>query len=188
MNIENTTKSKKRLVVKIIMPVLLVCVVIGIWAVKNNKNDTDLVGTDKSGTMVAGNPDFGLHVTEKIDLEKLKSYGIPIIIDFGADSCIPCKEMAPVLKELNAELQGKAIIRFVDVWKYQSFADGYPISLIPTQIFIDVNGKPYKPKDPESKQMRIFSSKDTGEHIYTTHEGGMTKEQLLSVLKEMGLK
>ncbi|OLN32939.1 Thioredoxin [Desulfosporosinus metallidurans] len=39
------------------------------------------------------------------------------MIDFGADSCVPCKEMAPVLKKLNTEMQGKAIVKFVDVWK-----------------------------------------------------------------------
>lgn len=178
MSKENT--SKKGLLVKIIIPVLIVCVVIGIWAVKNNKKDT--------GAIVGDNSDFALHVTEKIDLEKLKSYGLPIVIDFGADSCIPCKEMAPVLKELNAELQGKAIVRFVDVWKYPKLADDYPVNLIPTQIFIDASGKPYKPKDPEAMQMAQYSSKDTGEHVFTAHEGGLTKEQLLSALKEMGLK
>jgi thioredoxin 1 len=61
--------------------------------------------------------DFSLFVTEPIDFDRLTSYGIPIMIDFGADSCVPCKEMSPVLKKLNAELQGKAIIRFIDVWK-----------------------------------------------------------------------
>jgi len=180
MSDEDARKSKKGMAVKIIIPILLVCVIVGIWAVKNNKKDTDAVGSD--------NADFALHVTEKVDIEKLKSYGIPIIIDFGADSCIPCKEMAPVLKELNAELQGKAIIRFVDVWKYQDFAEGYPISVIPTQIFIDASGKPYTPKDAEASQMKIYSSKDTGEHVFTAHEGGITKEQLLSELKKMGLK
>jgi len=173
-------KSRKGMAVKIIIPMLLVCVIVGIWAVKNNKKDTAAVGSD--------NADFALHVTEKVDIKKLKSYGIPIIIDFGADSCIPCKEMAPVLKELNAELQGKAIIRFVDVWKYRDFAEGYPISVIPTQIFIEASGKPYIPKDAEANKMKLYSSKDTGEHILTAHEGGMTKEQLLEVLKEMGLK
>ncbi len=49
--------------------------------------------------------------------------GFPIIIDFGADSCIPCKEMAPVLKKLNEEWQGKVIVKFVDVWKYPDAAD-----------------------------------------------------------------
>ncbi|NLD49071.1 MAG: thioredoxin family protein [Clostridiaceae bacterium] len=180
MSGENTLEAKKGIVVKIIIPILLVCIIGGIWIIKNNKKDTASVDSD--------NPDFSLHVTEKIQLDKLKSYGLPIIIDFGADSCIPCKEMAPVLKELNTELQGKAIIKFVDVWKYQELALGYPISVIPTQIFIDANGNPYKPKGPESKQFKLYSTKDKGEHVFTAHEGGMTKDQLLSALKEMGMK
>jgi len=180
MSEDDTKKSNKGMAVKIIIPILLICVIAGIWVVKNFRKDTVALGVN--------NADFALHVTEKIDLEKLKSYGLPIIIDFGADSCIPCKEMAPVLQELNTELQGKAIIRFVDVWKYQELAQGYPINLIPTQIYIDANGKPYSPKDPEAMQMKLYSLKDTKEHVFTAHEGGMTKEQILSVLKEMGLK
>lgn len=180
MRDENLTTSKKSIAIKIIIPVLLVCIVFGIWAVKNSKKDID--------TVVGENKDFELHVTDKIDIKKLKSYGIPIIIDFGADSCIPCKEMAPVLKELNEELQGKAIIKFVDVWKYQALAEGYPVSLIPTQIFIDANGNPYNPDDTTAMQVNRYLSRDTNEHIFTAHEGGATKDQLLSVLKEMGLK
>ena len=81
------------------------------------------------------------------------------MIDFGADSCIPCKEMAPVLKELNEELRGKVIIKFVDVWKYQSLAEGYPISVIPTQVFFDKDGKPYTPKDPEAHKCKCILQK-----------------------------
>ncbi len=180
MSDEITVKSIRGLAIKIVIPILLVCIIAGIWVIKNNKNEADSV--------VADNVDFTLHVTEEIDLEKLKTYGLPIIIDFGADSCIPCKEMAPILIELNSELQGKAIIRFVDVWKYQELAAGYPISVIPTQIFIDANGKPFNPTDPESMQMKRYSLKDTGEHVFTAHEGGMTKEQLLNALTEMGMK
>jgi len=180
MNKGNSMKSQKGLVLKIIVPVLILSVLAGIWLVKNNRKDTGAAGSD--------NPDFALHVTQKLDLERLKSYGIPIVIDFGSDSCIPCKQMAPVLEELNKELQGKAIIKFVDVWKYQDLAEGYPINVIPTQILIDANGKPYKPSDPEAIQMIMYSKKDTGEHVFTAHEGGITKERLLSALKEMGLK
>ncbi|RCX17898.1 thioredoxin 1 [Anaerobacterium chartisolvens] len=181
MNDKNDSKSKKGMAVKIIIPVIILSVLVGMWIVKNTKKESiGPAGTDS--------PDFALHVTEEIDLEKLKSYGIPIVIDFGADSCIPCKEMAPVLKELNNELQGKAIVKFVDVWKYQQLAEGYPVSVIPTQIFIDADGNPYKPEDPEAKQMKMYSSRDNGEHVFTAHEGGMTKEQILDALKEMGLK
>ncbi len=188
MNDENTVKSKKGIVLKIIIPILIICAIAAIWIVKDKKNEVSLEGADKSGKVVTDNSDFELHVTEQIDLEKLKSYGLPIVIDFGADSCIPCKEMAPVLKELNAELRGKAIIKFVDVWKYQQLAQDYPISLIPTQIFIDKEGNPYKPKDPQALQMKMYSSRDNGEHIFTAHEGGMKKDQILSALKEMGLE
>ena len=169
----------KNRVIKIIIPILILAVIGGIWFLKN---------TGKSPATTDINADFALNVTEKLDLEQLKSYGLPIIIDFGADSCIPCKQMAPVLKELNEELQGKAIIKFVDVWKYQSLAQDYPISVIPTQVLIDSEGNPYTPKDANAIQLNMYSSKDTNKHIFTTHEGGITKEQLLNILKEMGLK
>lgn len=164
---------------KVIIIAIIAIIIAGIWLVKNNQ------GKDEISDNV--NPDFALNVTETLELEKLKSYGIPIVIDFGADSCIPCKEMAPVLEELNAELQGKAIIKFVDVWKYQELAEGYPISVIPTQIFIDSEGKAFVPEDPEKMQIKMYSLKDTGEHVFTTHEGGLTKEDLKKILKEMGV-
>lgn len=174
----NNTKqiAKRNLLLKIGIPILLIAIIASIWAIKNSQaKDND-------------NSDFALKVTEKLDLEKLKSYGVPIIIDFGSDSCIPCKEMAPVLEELNKELRGKVIVKFVDVWKYQSFADGYPISVIPTQILIDANGNPYSPKDAAAMQLKLYTTKDTGAHVFTAHEGGITKEQLLTMLKEMGMK
>jgi thioredoxin 1 len=118
----------------------------------------------------------------------LKSYDVPIIIEFGSDSCIPCKQMAPIIDELNKELQGKVIIKFVDVWKNPSFATGYPLSVIPTQVFIDSKGNAYNPADKNTLQLQYYSAKDTGTTSFTTHEGTITKEQLLSILKEMGMK
>lgn len=176
------TSAAKSVLLKVLVPILIVAVVGGIWFFKNDDE------IPPAATTTDANPDFALHVTEPLDLEKLKSYGLPIMIDFGADSCIPCKEMAPVLAKLNKELQGKAIIRFVDVWKYQELAAGYPISLIPTQVFFDKEGKPYSPKDPQALQMNMYSLKDTNEHVFTTHEGGLTEEMILAVLREMGLE
>ena len=173
---DNNFRSKT---VKVIFLIIIGIIIFGLWAVKNNQSKEELVLDD--------NPDFALHVIEQIDLEKLKSYGIPIVIDFGADSCIPCKEMAPVLKELNEELRGKAIIKFVDVWKYQAIGEGYPLSVIPTQVFIDADGNAFVPKDPVEMKLKLFSLKDTGEHVFTTHEGGMTRVDLLNVLDEMGV-
>lgn len=63
------------------------------------------------------------------------------MVDFGADSCIPCKMMAPIIKKLESEYKGKAAIVFVDVWKDPDQAKNYGIRVIPTQIFFDKSGK-----------------------------------------------
>jgi len=133
------------------------------------------------------NSDFSL-AASKIDLEKLKSFSLPIIIDFGADECIPCKEMAPVLKKLNQEWQGKVIVKFVDVWKYPDAVADFPVQMIPTQFFFDAQGKPFVPADPEGMQMQMYVMRETEEHVYTAHVGGMTEEQIRAVFEEMGIK
>lgn len=180
MDQENSKKATNNKLIKILVPVLIVCIIAGIWFAKNLLN--------KPEANAADNPDFSLHVTESLDLEKLKSYDLPILIEFGSDSCDPCQEMAPIIEALNAELQGKAIVRYADVWKYPDLAEGFPLSVIPTQLFIDAEGNPYNPADPEALSMNLYASKSTNEHVFTTHEGTLTKDQLLTILNEMGMQ
>ncbi len=186
---ENRPKSKRDLAMKITIPIAVILVLVGIWIFKNALPGEPVISSGNTSGIQNNNPDFELPVTEKINLEKLKSYGLPILIDFGADSCIPCKEMAPVLKKLNEELRGKAIIRFVDVWKYQSLSDGYPISVIPTQVLYDSAGNPYTPKGSNGNLFKMYSLKeDTNKHVFTAHEGGMTETMIRAALVEMGMK
>lgn len=168
--------DKKKLV-KIIVPVCIVLIIAGIWIFKNTNSDAPPI-TD--------NKDFTLEATN-IDLEVLTSYELPIIIDFGADSCIPCKEMAPVLKALNAEMQGAAIIKFVDVWKNEDAANNFPIQVIPTQIFINADGTPYVPSADIKIEFTMYSAKDTNEHVFTVHQGGLTEDQMRRILTDMGV-
>lgn len=192
---EQKKASYNKLWIKILVPAVIICAIIGIYFIKNHDDLQEPVQYPKvieegvaadSTEVIADNTDFDLHVTDVLDIEKLKSYGLPIIIDFGADSCIPCKEMAPVLVKLNDELKGKVIVKFVDVWKYKELSEGYPIRVIPTQVFFDKDGNPYMPSDPQAMQMQMYEHKDTKEHVFTTHEGGMTAEMILAVLKDMG--
>lgn len=169
--------KKPESVFKIIVPIFIIIVIVGIFILKSNQ---DKPMADTTG-------DFALEATE-IDLEQLKSYGLPIVIDFGADSCVPCKEMAPVLKKLNTEMQGKVIVKFVDVWKNENSAADFPVQLIPTQFFFDKDGNPFVPQDAEAMQMMLYTSRDTNKHVYTTHQGGLTETQLRAVLKEMGVE
>ncbi|MCX6552213.1 MAG: thioredoxin family protein [Acidobacteria bacterium] len=67
--------------------------------------------------------------------------GIPRLVDLGADKCIPCKAMAPILVELRAEYAGRLQVDFIDVWKDPRAGDPYNIYAIPTQIFFGADGK-----------------------------------------------
>ncbi|RPI41049.1 MAG: thioredoxin [Hyphomicrobiaceae bacterium] len=65
---------------------------------------------------------------------------LPKLLDLGADKCIPCKMMAPVLEELRAEYAGRMNVEFVDVWKRPEAGRQYGVEMIPTQIFFDADG------------------------------------------------
>jgi thioredoxin 1 len=66
---------------------------------------------------------------------------LPRVVDLGADKCIPCKKLAPILAELKKEYEGRVIVEFIDVWKDPKAGDPYKINAIPTQVFFDRDGK-----------------------------------------------
>lgn len=165
---------------RIVLPLVILAVLGGIWFFKNKPKDM----TEQAKPPV--NADFALHA-KSIDLEKLKSYGLPIMIDFGADSCPPCREMAPILREVNAEYQGRVIVVYGDVGRYPKLAESFPLEVIPTQFFFTKDGKPYAPQNPQKLRMQQFLSKDMGEHVLTAHQGYLGKKQMLEVFAEMGV-
>ena len=177
---DNKKTDKKKLFVKILVPVLIAAALTIIWVVKTHPTPTPI--DEQTGNIA----DFVLEATS-IDLDALKEYNLPIIIDFGADSCIPCKEMAPVLKTLNVDMQGKAKIKFVDVWKNGDAANDFPIQVIPTQVLINADGTPYVPSNDIEIKFDMYSSKDTGEHVFTVHQGGLTEDQMRAILADMGV-
>ena len=67
--------------------------------------------------------------------------GMVTMLDLGADSCIPCKMMAPILAKMEKKYDGKAAIIFIDVWKHREQAKRFGIRAIPTQIFFNKEGK-----------------------------------------------
>lgn len=65
---------------------------------------------------------------------------LPRLVDLGADKCVPCKMMAPILDELQQSLAGQLEVEFIDVWKERERATEFSVRMIPTQIFYDPDG------------------------------------------------
>ena len=60
----------------------------------------------------------------------------PVVLDFWATWCGPCKKIAPLIEELAAEYEGKAIIGKVNVEDEDDLATQFGIRNIPTVLFI----------------------------------------------------
>lgn len=90
--------------------------------------------------------------------------GVVTMVDLGANECIPCKMMVPVMEKVEKKYQGKAAIVFIDVWKNKEPAQRFGIRAIPTQIFFDKNGR------------------ETHRHV-----GFMSEEEIDQVFKNMGV-
>ena len=104
--------------------------------------------------------------TEIVQTQPLtNTKNLPKLIDLGADKCIPCKMMAPIIEELKQDYSETFNVEFIDVWKNPDKAKEYGISIIPTQIFFDAAGK------------ELFR-----------HEGFFSKEDILAKWKEFGVE
>jgi len=89
---------------------------------------------------------------------------LPRLVDLGADKCIPCKMMAPILDELKKAHAGRFDVEFIDVWKNPGAARAYGVDVIPTQVFFDAEGR---------ERFR--------------HQGFYAKEDILAKWKELGV-
>jgi len=75
------------------------------------------------------------------ELNKALLGGKPVLVDFGSNKCIPCRQLRPILKEVAQELSGKAHVLIIDIFQYQGLARQHRINLIPTLVFFDAQGK-----------------------------------------------
>ena len=184
-------KVGKSKLFKIVLSVCIVLVVAGIWIYKNYGNiaGKQAVPSENGGEVIEPSTeedDFALNA-DSLDLEKLSSYGLPIIIDFGAGWCGPCREFAPILEAMHEEMLGKAIIKYVDTDEHSEIASEFPIQVIPTQVFINSDGTPYVPSENIDVEFSSYTYKDSNELAFTVHLGGLTAEQLRAILIDMGV-
>ena len=96
------------------------------------------IGTKQSPilTRTVSPPDLA-----SIPLERSLKNGKPTLAEFGWKTCIPCKEMKPILEGLAIEYEGKLNVVIVEVYDHMDLTRQYQIMAIPTQIFFDNSGR-----------------------------------------------
>ncbi len=85
-----------------------------------------------AGVVVAGLDSFRAEVLES---------ELPVVVDFGAPWCAPCRAIAPVLVELAREFAGRVKVVTVDTDENQDLARAYQITSIPTLHFFRPRGE-----------------------------------------------
>lgn len=91
--------------------------------------------------------------------------GVPRLVDLGADRCVPCKAMAPILDQLRSDYAGRLEVVFIDVWKRPDAARANGVRMIPTQIFYGADGREL-----------------------ARHEGFIDREQILARWRALGVE
>jgi thioredoxin 1 len=91
--------------------------------------------------------------------------GKPTLAEFGSNTCIPCKQMKPILEKLAVEYKNKLNVVIVEVYEQTALASQYKIMVIPTQVVFDSSGKEV-----------------------TRHTGLWPREDILTQLKKMGIE
>lgn len=91
--------------------------------------------------------------------------GLPRLLELGGEKCIPCRQMAPILEEVGKTYAGRLVVEKLDVQKDPALGRRWKVRLIPTQVFLDSQGKEV-----------------------ARHEGFLEREALMAQLSMMGVK
>ena len=92
-----------------------------------------------------------VHFTEANFEAEVMNSKVPVVVDFFADWCGPCRSLSPIVEELARDYAGRIKIGKVDVDQNQAIAERFGITAIPTLIFFKTGQKTEKVMGLESK-------------------------------------
>ncbi len=105
------------------------------------------ISLENKRTPICGNckqplsfPDSPLTITDANFSESVEKSSLPVLLDFWAAWCPPCKMIAPIIDTLAKELAGKVVVGKLDVDKNQLVAARFRVQSIPTLIIFQ-NGR-----------------------------------------------
>jgi len=108
---------------------------------------------------VTGVKQDGIVSTNEQNIKKAKI----TFVELGSVNCIPCRQMQPVMKSIEEKFGDQVKVVFHDVWKDKAPAQKYGIQLIPTQVFLDENGKEFFRHEgfyAEDEIIKLFETKN----------------------------
>jgi thioredoxin 1 len=101
---------------------------------------------------------MAIHVTDADFEEVVLKSDVPVMVDFWAEWCGPCKMIGPIVDELSGEFEGKAKMVKVDVDNNSETAMKYGIRNIPTLLF-------FKGGEQVDKQVGVVAKAALAEKI-----------------------
>ncbi len=93
-----------------------------------------------------------------------KKYKVTFV-ELGSVKCIPCQKMQTVMKSIEEKYGDQVKIEFYDVWTPEGkpYAEKYNVNLIPTQVFLDSQGKEFYRHEgyfEEAEVIKVLKTKD----------------------------
>ena len=80
---------------------------------------------------------MAIEITDSNFEEVVLKSSKPVMVDFWAEWCGPCRMLGPIIEELSKEYDGKAVVGKVDLDANQEFAAKYGVRNIPTVLLFD---------------------------------------------------